>query len=64
MTQERFLLIFILMLLLGFNVKGNNPRDSLKGRDIHFTENKGQWDSKVMFRADLNNGAVFLEKEG
>src|SRR5690606_9343821 len=31
-------------------------------RAIRFTENKGQWDEKVLFRADLPGGAMFLEK--
>src|SRR5258706_8981311 len=29
---------------------------------IKFTENKGQWDSKILFRAELDGGALFLEK--
>src|SRR5689334_11999730 len=29
---------------------------------IRFTENKGQWDAKVLFRAQLDGGALFLEK--
>ena len=29
---------------------------------IRFTENIGQWDSKVLFRAQLDGGVLFLEK--
>jgi gliding motility-associated-like protein len=29
---------------------------------IRFTENKGQWDSKIMFRSDLDGGALFMEE--
>jgi gliding motility-associated-like protein len=29
---------------------------------IKFTENKGQWDANVLFRAQLDGGALFLEK--
>jgi len=30
---------------------------------ITFTENKGQWDSKILMRAGLDGGALFLEKD-
>lgn len=30
---------------------------------LKFTENKGQWNSKVLFRAQLDGGALFLEKD-
>ncbi|MBL7918829.1 MAG: gliding motility-associated C-terminal domain-containing protein [Bacteroidia bacterium] len=29
---------------------------------LKFTENKGQWDSKILFRAQLDGGALFVEK--
>jgi gliding motility-associated-like protein len=28
---------------------------------VHFTENKGQWESQVLFKADIPGGAMFLE---
>ncbi|MEI9957545.1 MAG: hypothetical protein WDM90_14900 [Ferruginibacter sp.] len=31
---------------------------------MEFIENKGQWDSRVNFRGDLNMGAFFLESNG
>jgi len=31
---------------------------------MEFIENKGQWDSRVNFRGDLNMGAFFLESKG
>lgn len=31
---------------------------------IRFTENKGQWDSKILYRSDLDGGAFFMEKNG
>ncbi|MBK6938160.1 MAG: PKD domain-containing protein [Chitinophagaceae bacterium] len=31
---------------------------------IDFIENKGQWDSRVMFKGDVSNGAVFIRKNG
>ncbi|MBN8851844.1 MAG: hypothetical protein BGO55_06060 [Sphingobacteriales bacterium 50-39] len=32
--------------------------------NIEFVENKGQWDSRVNFRGDMNTGAFFLQKTG
>ncbi len=29
---------------------------------LRFTENKGQWESNILFRAQLDGGALFLEK--
>ena len=31
---------------------------------LHFIKNKGQWDSKVLYRAPLGTGSVFLENNG
>jgi len=30
-------------------------------RSVRFTENKGQWDSRVLYKLRINNGAMFLE---
>lgn len=32
--------------------------------NIEFIENKGQWNKNVTFKGELNNGAIFLEKDG
>lgn len=31
---------------------------------LQFIENKGQWDSKVNFKADISTGAFFIERKG
>ena len=31
---------------------------------LRFTENNGQWDDKILLRAQLDGGAMFLEKNG
>jgi antitoxin component YwqK of YwqJK toxin-antitoxin module len=31
---------------------------------LQFIENKGQWDSKVNFKADVESGAFFMEQNG
>ncbi len=35
-----------------------------KPGEIEFIENKNQWNSKVLYKADMKTGAVFLEKDG
>ncbi|MEN9548553.1 MAG: hypothetical protein RIR12_1144 [Bacteroidota bacterium] len=38
---------------------------SLMGQGfIAFTENKGQWDSRVKYKGDVSNGAVYLRNSG
>ncbi len=31
--------------------------------NLEFIENKNQWEKNILYKADLNNGAVFLEKD-
>ena len=31
---------------------------------MEFVQNKGQWDKKVMYKGDFNNGSFFLESKG
>ncbi len=31
---------------------------------LHFVENKGQWDTRVNFKSDISTGAIFIEKNG
>ncbi len=57
----------ILSIVLGFCITipmfARNHRDTLGfGDAIHFIENKNQWDSHILFRADLHKATVFLEK--
>lgn len=30
---------------------------------VKFTENKGQWEKQILFRAQLDGGALYLEKK-
>jgi gliding motility-associated-like protein len=39
-----------------------NPNSGSRPEGIRFTENKGQWDSKILFRADVPNGNLLVEK--
>ncbi|MEO6904231.1 MAG: PKD domain-containing protein [Bacteroidia bacterium] len=53
------LLLFILPITkLGAREKEVPKREN----NITFTENKNQWDKKILYRAQLDGGALFLEK--
>lgn len=32
--------------------------------NLEFIENKGQWDAKILYKGELNNGAFFLQRKG
>src|ERR1035437_8925938 len=54
--------VFIFLLILVSNgfaggIKTHEPQNTIK-----FTENKNQWDKKVLYRAQLDGGLLFLEK--
>ncbi|TXB66021.1 T9SS type B sorting domain-containing protein [Vicingus serpentipes] len=51
----------ILYLLIVFILCYNNVRGGDDG--IRFIENKGQWENQVLFKANLGNGALFVEKD-
>jgi hypothetical protein len=36
----------------------------IAAQTFEFTENKGQWNSEVLFKGELSNGAFFLKKNG
>lgn len=48
--------LFIIILLLTFKL-------SLGNDGIRYIENKGQWNNKVIYKADIGNGALFIEKD-
>lgn len=47
--------LIILLLLMSFKGVSHN-KDSLEVSKLRFHENKGQWDSRIIFKADLNYG--------
>ncbi|MGZ4053909.1 MAG: DUF7948 domain-containing protein [Bacteroidia bacterium] len=53
-----FLFPFILKGFAGAGVKTGGGETKIK-----FAENKNQWDKKVLFRAQLDGGALFLQKD-
>ncbi len=48
-----FLILFLLLLT-----------SAASAQYIQFTENKGQWDSRVNYAGEMNGGGFFLEKNG
>jgi gliding motility-associated-like protein len=61
LVRKYFFLLFLFPLVIkgyaGGGIKTGEPENKVK-----FTENKNQWDKKVLFRAQLDGGALFLEK--
>ncbi|OFY86544.1 MAG: hypothetical protein A3F72_08675 [Bacteroidetes bacterium RIFCSPLOWO2_12_FULL_35_15] len=59
-VKTYFILIFLFAIISnGFagGIKTPPPQNTIK-----FTENKNQWDKKIIYRAQLDGGALFLEK--
>lgn len=54
----------LLLLCCAANSSMGLPRDSLSGNDITFIENKGQWDNRVLYKAEINGGSIYLERGG
>jgi gliding motility-associated-like protein len=60
-----FRLVPVVLMLAGslpFAVLGQ--RDTLRGGEITFTENRGQWDDRVLYKVELHGGSVYLERNG
>jgi len=54
-----FLIILVTLILLSHTGRGQDS-----GHTFLFKENKGQWNPKVLFKTNLLDGAMFLEKKG
>jgi len=59
---KRVFLTVVLFIILS-NQVSFAVRDTLQSRNLKFIENKNQWDSKVLFGADIQSGMLFLEKK-
>ena len=61
----RRIIIGILRLLTLLPAGARTKRDTVGiGMQVLFTENAGQWDSRVRMQAQLHNAALFLEEGG
>ncbi|HLG36201.1 MAG TPA: hypothetical protein VI757_15085, partial [Bacteroidia bacterium] len=66
MISKNTSLVFLsLFLFLSASAQRNKPVAETAGANsslIKFTENKGQWENNVLYRAQLDGGVLFLEK--
>lgn len=63
----RYRIVFLLIITFGgipFPCNLLAHRDSLRGNNIVFIENKGQWNDQVLYKVELNGGAVYLKPDG
>lgn len=57
-------MIFALLLLCASGLHARNVRDTLgHGKLIMFSENKGQWEERVLFRSQMMGTTLFVEKD-
>jgi gliding motility-associated-like protein len=57
---RRISLVFTLLFLSALQLVAQSGGYSY----LEFVQNKGQWDSSILYRADLDAGAVFIQKKG
>ena len=63
MRQSVYILIFIFLSITFYAQKIKTPATNLQSF-VRFTENKHQWDKSILYRAQLDGGALFVEKSG
>lgn len=56
--MQKPFIVLVLMLAISFDIAAQNYDN------IEFVENKGQWDSRVKFKGDVNAGSVFIRSSG
>ena len=57
-------LAFLVILLVVSPLSAHNVRDTLGiGRRILFSENKGQWEDRVLFRSQMGSATLFVERD-
>lgn len=60
----RNLYLFIVLLIISLSASAHTHRDTLGvGLRIDFVENLGQWNSNVLFEAQMGRAALFLERQ-
>ncbi len=63
LVKVSFILFWFLFLYLPIIMAGS--RDTLRSSgEWAYTENKGQWENQILYKARLHEGALFLEKQG
>ncbi|MDQ3046082.1 MAG: PKD domain-containing protein [Bacteroidota bacterium] len=59
---KRFFVLVCILLSANAEVFSSGIKQAETERAVKFTENKNQWDKKVLYRAQLDGGVLFLEK--
>jgi gliding motility-associated-like protein len=59
----KIIMCFFSIYFIAISVNAQQKISPQETPNLKFIENKGQWCPNVMYRADLNNGCVFLEKK-
>ncbi len=63
--MDKFYLIFLLIFSFFLGTTQTIRKPKIKAQSyVKFTENKNQWESNIAFRAQLDGGALFVEKTG
>lgn len=63
MNAFRFILLFLLLNLGCFGQRVKTPH-SHSNPQVRFTQNKQQWEPHIAYRAQLDGGALFVERSG
>lgn len=56
----RYVIVFVSFIISAVNTYA--VKDTIKSSKFSFIENKNQWDSNILYKADIDGGALFLEK--
>ena len=59
--KNYFQSLFISIVFVSSSMYGQAVHKAESNAMIRFTENKNQWDSRVLYKAELDGGALFLE---
>jgi PKD repeat protein len=60
--MKKTILLFLLLPFSVFCQLPDNLKENKSKGNLRFVENKNQWENNVLYKADLNGGALFLEK--
>ena len=63
MSKLYLIVLIMFSITLGKSQTVKKPKNTL-GTIVRFTENKNQWESHIAFRAQLDGGAMFIERNG
>src|SRR6185295_13886813 len=61
-TLTRKFFVFTLTAFVSLRMYGGEGHIAKSETNIRFTENKTQWDKKILYKADLDGGVLFIEK--